>query len=210
MTTIIGIQGESYAVLCSDSRITSVDDDGYVSMIQTMRSGSSKIAQVGSYAIGVAGDLRAINLVSHILQPPQPAPSLRGKKLDAFITSKFIPSLRDCFDSNGYSPPPKDSSDHVAEHGSNLLLMVNATIYQIDHDYAWSSDSSGSYAIGTGCAYALGALNILCQKSPTLPQAKNHALKAIATAAKYDPHTGHPYQVIVQEIKETKTGRNNQ
>ena len=204
MTTIIGLQGDGFSVMCTDSRILSVDGDGFSTNIQTLPSNMSKIANVGPYLIGVAGDVRAINLISHAFVPPQPTPAMRGKKLDEFITVKFIPALRECFDINGYSTPSKDAS-HIAEHGSVLLLSINRTIYQIDNDYAWATDSSGIYAIGSGAAYAMGALSILCPKVPTITQAKRYVVKALATACKYDPHSGHPYSVVSQDINATQS-----
>lgn len=200
MTTIIGIQGDGFAVLCSDSRMSSVDDDGYVSRIQTMATGISKIAQIGNVLIGVAGDIRAINLINYSFQPPQPTPALKGKKLDEFVTNKFVPSLRECFDTNGYSPPPRESSQHLAEHGSEMLVIINRTIYQIENNYAWSIDSSGVYSIGTGTQYALGALSALMPPRPfSLAVAKKHAMKAMSITAKYDPHTGPPYVICHQD-----------
>ena len=204
MTTIVGIQGDGFTILCSDSRISTVDDDGYVSYVQTLSPSMSKIAQVGPYLIGIAGDLRAINLINYAFQPPIPPAAMKGRKLDEFITLKFISSLRECFDSNGYSPPPKENSDHIASQGSSIIVSINKIIYQIDNDYAWTTDASGLYAIGTGSSYALGALNILCPKLPTLTQAKRHVLKALSTASKYDPHTGHPYKTYVQDSTSIK------
>ena len=205
MTTIVGIQGDGFSVMCADSRILSVDGDGFSTNIQTLALSMSKIANVGPYLIGVAGDVRAINLVSHALTPPQPPAGMKGKKLDEFITVKFIPALRECFDVNGYSTPSKDSSQHVAEHGSVLLISVNRTIYQIDNDYAWATDSSGVYAIGSGAPYAIGALSILCPKTPTISQAKRYVMKALATASRFDPHSGHPYNVVSQDTNSTQS-----
>jgi ATP-dependent protease HslVU (ClpYQ) peptidase subunit len=200
MTTIIGIQGDGFAVLCSDSRISSVDDEGYVSRVQTLATGISKIAQIGNILVGVAGDLRAINLINYSFQPPQPAPGLKGKKLDEFVTNKFTPALRECFDANGYSPPPREASQHLAEHGSEMLVVVNRTIYQIENDYAWSIDSSGMYSIGSGLQYALGSLSALMPPRPfSLAVAKKHVLKAMSITAKYDPHTGPPYAIYHQD-----------
>ena len=200
MTTIIGIQGDGYAVLCAYSRVSSVDDDGFVSRIQTMPNGVSKVSQLGNLIIGVAGDIRAINLISYSFQPPQPAPTLKGKKIDEFITNKFIPSLREFFDSNGYSPPPRESSQHLAEHGSEMLVIANRTIYQIDNDYAWCLDSSGIYSIGTGAQYALGALSALLPVGQcSLALMKKHISRAMVIASKYDPHTGHPYPIYYQD-----------
>jgi len=200
MTTVIGITGDGYAVLCADSRISSIDNEGYTSSVQTLSSSMSKIACIGPYHIGIAGDVRAINLITYAFQPPSPPPSMRGKKLDEFFTTKFIPALRSCYELNGYSYVATESNNpRSIEAGSTLLVAINRTIYQVDNDYSWFTDSSGIYAIGTGSAYAIGALGILCPKPTTLQQAKKHATKAIAIAAKHDPHSGFPYNVIIQD-----------
>lgn len=124
-----------------------------------------------------------------------------GGKLDTFITGKFIPSLRACFDNQGYSPPDGKDKDHSAEQGSSVVVMVNATIYVIENDYSWTSEASRLYATGTGAPYALGALQgLIAGKELTLQQAKRIALKAIAIAAKFDPYTGSPFNTNVQEI----------
>jgi hypothetical protein len=165
-----------------------------------MNSNVSKIIQINGMLIGVSGDVRAINLVAHSLQVPQVSASLRGKKLDDYVTNKFIPALRACFDANGYSTPPKESSDHIAEQGSEMLLAVNSVIYQIGNDYAWSNDASGLYAIGTGEQYAIGALAALLKTKVTaVAMAKKQCLNALAIAAKFDPHTGYPYQTFQQD-----------
>jgi len=200
MTTVVAIQGDGFAVMGTDSRLSTVDTNGYVTRIHTMSSNVSKIAQINGMLIGIAGDVRAINLVAHSFQVPQASASLRGKKLDDYVTNKFIPALRSCFDANGYSTPQKDSSEHIAEQGSEMLIAVNSVIYQIDNDYAWSNDASGLYAIGTGEQYAIGALAALLKtKVNAVAMAKKHCLNALAIAAKYDPHTGYPYQTFQQE-----------
>jgi ATP-dependent protease HslVU (ClpYQ) peptidase subunit len=198
MTTIVALQGDGYVVLGTDSRISSVDSDGFVSRVHTMNSNISKVCQISGMLIGVAGDVRAINLVSHALQVQAPSSSLKAKKLDEFVTNKFIPSLRSCFDANGYSPPSRETSEHVAEQGSEIILAVNNVVYQIDTDYAWSNDANGMYAIGTGAQYALGALAILfTSKQQTIAASKKQCLAALSTAARFDPHTGYPYQTFV-------------
>ena len=200
MTTVVAIQGDGYVVMGTDSRLSATDANGFVSRVHTMSSNVSKISQNNGMLIGLAGDVRAINLIAHSFQAPQASPSLRGKKLDDYITNKFVPSLRACFDLHGYSAPQRDTSEHMAEQGSEILLSINAVIYQIDNDYAWSNDASGLYAIGTGGQYAIGALAALLKtKNTTMAMAKKQCLNALAIAAKYDPHTGYPYQTFQQE-----------
>lgn len=200
MTTIVGIQGDGYAVVGADTQISSFDDSGSSYQISTLGSSSAKIGLNGKYILGAAGDLRAINLLHHAFQPPTPTPGLRGKKLDAFITTKFIPSLRACFDAYGYSPPDGKDKEHSAEQGSSILVVINSTIYIIENDYAWTSEANGLYATGTGSSYALGALQILVAgKKLTAGQAKAAVAKALSTASRFDAYTGGPFQTMVQE-----------
>lgn len=207
MTTIVGVQGDGFAVICADSRISSIDGGG-LSQIGTLREGSSKVSSNGKYLLGAAGDVRAINIIHHVFQPPTPPPNLKGKKLDQFFTAKFIPALRECFDTQGYSIPDRDDKEHIAEHGSVILVAINGTIYIVDGDYSWASEANSIYAIGSGSSYALGAMHVLTHnKKQTVQQAKTHALKALAVSAKFDPHTGPPYHTYIQEYETTRKTR---
>lgn len=200
MTTIIGIQGDGFCVVTADSRISDVGEDGYaISQIVSLRESNGKIGVNGKYILGAAGDLRAINILHHAFVPPNPAPSLRGKKLDHFVTVKFIPALRESFESHGYALPDNSSKVHMAEHSSTIIMAINGAVYVIDGDYSWISDSSGIFAIGTGAQYALGALYGLYPKGKlTLVAARKMAIKAVSVAAKFDPYTGAPYHTLIQ------------
>lgn len=200
MTTIIGIQGDNYALVCSDSRISTMDSGGFASQITTLKETTNKVGTNGRYLLGAAGDMRAINILHHVFQPPIPTPGLVGRKLDQFITSKFVPALINCFENQGYATPESnEDKSHINEHASSILTVLNGSIYVVEGDYSWTSDASGLYALGTGSPYALGALQILMgKKSPTVSQARAIALKAIAVAAKYDPYTGSPFHCYVQ------------
>lgn len=200
MTTIVGIQGSKYSIICTDSRISSFDETGAAYQITTLGTGTSKVAPNGRYLLGAAGDVRAINILHHAFIPPTPTFTTSGIKLDQFITQKFIPALRDCFESTGYAMPDNEEKSHIAEHSSQILVVINGTIYIIDGDYSWTSDKTGIYAIGSGSSYALGALHALTGgKEMTLPKAKSVINKALTIASKFDPYTGSPFQTFVQE-----------
>ena len=113
---------------------------------------------------------------------------------------KKLLTAKPCFEKQGYAAPERDTSTHIAEHGSTILVVVSGCTYVVDGDYSWTSDISGMYALGTGSAYALGALHVLgSSKKMTVAQAKRAALKAIAVASKYDPYTGAPFHCHFQE-----------
>ena len=198
MTTIVAIQGDGFAVIGTDSRISSNDEDGFTYQISTVGSGQSKVAANGRYLLGAAGDVRGINLIHHVFQPPICPPSLKGKRLDAFITAKFIPSLKNCFEEHGFTGNTKENQK--AEHSTTIVVAINGFIYVVDTDYSWISDALGIYAIGSGAAYALGAMyTIAGGKKQTLPQSKKTCIKALTVASKFDPFTGPPFQTFVQE-----------
>jgi hypothetical protein len=168
--------------------------------ITTLGTGTSKVASNGKYLLGAAGDVRAINLLHHVFTPPAPTFSESGPKLDHFITQKFIPALRNCFENHGYAMPDNDTKDHIAEHSSQIVVVINGTIYIIDGDYSWTSDKTGIYAIGSGSSYALGALHALTNgKEMPLAKAKTSINKALSVASKFDPYTGAPFQTFVQQ-----------
>lgn len=200
MTTIVGIQRDGYAVICTDSRISSFDDSGMAFQVTTLGTGTSKVSPNGKYLLGAAGDVRAINILHHVFVPPNPPVTASGKKLDQFITRQFVPALRACFEEQGYAAPERDSSDHMAEQGSTVVVVIHGTIYIIEGDYSWTSDTNGIYAIGTGSSYALGALEALVHSKKLTPQqAKNLAIKSLQVASKFDPYTGSPFQSFIQE-----------
>jgi ATP-dependent protease HslVU (ClpYQ) peptidase subunit len=197
MTTVIGIQGDGYCLLAADTRITATDSAGIAYQIMSLKAETSKIAVNGKYLIGTAGDLRAINLLTHTLNPPICPPNLKGKKLDEFITNKLIPAIKQMFEQNGYTTN-ETNTPTKAEHDSELLIAVNQTLYHIDGDYSWFTDQTGIYTLGTGSPYALGALhNMPTPKNPA--QAKTQAIKALTTASRYDPNTGSPYHTNIQQ-----------
>jgi len=200
MTTVVGIQGKNFAVLCADSRISSISDDGYVYQVHTAKKGYSKVVENGPYLIGTAGDVRAINILQHLFEAPKP--TARTADLDKFMTTRFIPELRDCFEKQGYATRERDA-EHIAQHSSTILVAIQGSIYLIDGDYSWISEGTGIYAIGSGSDYAMGALTALTgePKKPHLTEAtaKQLAHRAVEIAGIFDPHTGPPITVHTQK-----------
>jgi ATP-dependent protease HslVU (ClpYQ) peptidase subunit len=201
MTTIAAIQGEGWAVVGADSRISEFYGEG-AAEVGTLSATNPKIGSNGKYILGAAGDLRAINILHHAFQPPACPPNLKGRKLDHFITTKFVPALRASFDEQGYSMPDKDSKEHLAQHDSQIICIINNTVYIIDGDYSWYTNNTGLYAIGSGSSYAIGALSVITSSArTTLQSAKKAITKSLTVASRFDPHTGSPYTVHSQGIE---------
>ena len=121
MTTIAAVQGENWAVVGYDSRVT---EDGQ--KIYSLPKENSKLIRNGNYLIGVAGDMRAINLMAHVFKPPVISATTYGAKLDKFMSAIFIPELKKCFEEASYS---KDG-----DQDSQLIVIVNGSIYEVGND----------------------------------------------------------------------------
>ena len=202
MTTIIGLQGKTWSILASDSKISIFDDNGFITSQSLLPSHVSKIVDKDGYLIGAAGDVRAINILHHVYEPPSLRYCTTQEKIEQHITKKVVPTLRSCFDAEGYSPPDKGDRDHKAEHGSSIIISIKAQIFVIEEDYSWAQDESGIYVIGTGQQYARGAIHALTGTNSTKHLTKAKALEiiksALLIASAHDPYTGAPFHVFSQ------------
>lgn len=189
MTTIASIQGEGWSVVGFDSRVS--EDNG---RYYTLPKYASKVASNSGYLIGAAGDMRAVNIVTNIFKPTT-AGDLTGVKLDKFMTAKFIPELKACFEQNNYGKE--------GEQESYIFVSVNGTVYEIGSNYEWCHDDYGVYGIGSGGNYALGALFALVEpiKDRTIENSKLYIRDALNISARLDMNTGGPFNILVQRTK---------
>ena len=148
MTTIVGIQLSDGVIMGSDSLVTASNGDKYShpSMV--------KISQRLHYLIAVSGDLEARDIIQHIWEPPTPTVSDR-KDIYHFAITKLIPSLKSCFRDNDYRWQGGDDD----QQRFTCLVAVNGTLIEFSNDLSICLKESGHYGIGSGSAYALGALH---------------------------------------------------
>lgn len=185
MTTIAAVQGRDWAVIAYDSQVTEDSGRSYI-----LPSGSSKVCENGPYLMGAAGDLRAVNILSHNFHPPDPGES-EGVDLDKFMTTKFIPSMKKCFETNFYGKSN--------EQESLIMVVVNAVVYEIGGAYDILRDETGLYALGTGSPYALGAMyQFDADNSRTMKNARTMAKSGVEIACRLDPSSSGPVQTIMQ------------
>jgi ATP-dependent protease HslVU (ClpYQ) peptidase subunit len=195
MTTIIAVQGPTWAVVGFDSKVTEEGGRSY-----TLGRGSAKVMKNGQYLLGAAGDVRAINILAYAFSPPS-AGDLTGIRLDRFMTSKFIPALRQCFEDHGYVA--KEQKEQ-AVHGSTVLAMINGQIYEIGEDYAWVRDTTGIYSFGSGGDYALAAMYAKwgdALNELSLADTQKLVREALHIAGKLDAGSGAPFHVLHQTVR---------
>lgn len=179
MTTIIGVELDDKSVIVADSRVT--DDGGKVYSHPSMR----KIAQRGSLLIAGAGEVYPCDIAQNIWVPP--VFTAKDKK-DAYryMIVKAMPSLRKCLTDNGYNfDEPYDKDKYGLRF--QFLIAVGGELFDVDQDLAVMKSEEGFYAIGSGGAYALGAL-----------YAGSDAISAMEVAARISAYTAAPYQVEEQ------------
>lgn len=187
MTTIAAIQGSSWAVVGFDSQVSESDGRKY-----QLPNDAAKCFEVGEYVIGVAGDFRVVNILSHSFTPPDP-PRAVGSKLDKFMTARFVPTLRRSFDNNFYGRDGKDE-------GALLIVVVNGVVYEIGPNFDCIRDAKGLYAVGSGGNFALGALSVLDdQGSRTIKRAREMISAAMFAAASLDSGTSEPITLMTKK-----------
>lgn len=190
MTTIAAVQGPSWAVVGYDAQVSEADGRKY-----QLPGDAAKCFEVGDYIVGVAGDFRIVNILSHSFSPPD-APRATGPKLDKFMTTRFIPAIKRAFDNNFYGREGKDD-------GALLIIVVNGVIYEIGPNFDCIRDTRGLYAIGSGGNFALGAMAALdVQGRRTIKRAQDMVSSAMFVAASLDSGTSEPITLITKKWEE--------
>lgn len=146
-----------------------------------------KIVKLGKYLLGVAGEARPGDLLAFNWKPPL----YDGSDAVKFMGRKIIPSIIAVFKANGY--------EHTREGSSySFLLAFDGNIFEIGDDLSMSQSADGLYGIGSGSAYALGALAVQLPNLERQEWASEQMLQALEVSAKYDVNTSAPFQVELQ------------
>lgn len=168
MTTIVGIQQDDGIVLAADALTTS-NDRPYTSKAQP------KIVDNNGYLIACAGMSMACDVVQHLWK----APAQKESHTYKHIVGTVVPSLRHALHTNDVTFKDDDSLQ--------ILLALKGWLFQIESDFSVLMRTDGLYAIGSGSAYAIGAL--AAGATPT---------EAIKIAAANDIFTGLPVEIRKQ------------
>lgn len=189
MTTIAAVEGDGWAVLGYDSRVSTTLPGGRIYTMSLTSTG--KIVEVGEYLIGAAGDLRVLNILGYAFKPPTPPRS--SANLDKFMVTSFIPALRLSLEENGIP---------LKEHGTGaeIIVAVRGRIYEIGEGFEWCADEHGIYCVGSGSAFALGSLytSLATKKEYGIEAAKKAVKLSLEVAAALDSGTGLPIFVTTQ------------
>ena len=144
MTTIIGLQHDWGTEIFADGQTTAGDNRPY-------RGESRKVVQRGEYLIGAAGPGAVCDAVTLGWLPPP----FKGRNPLREMVSEVIPHLRSYLsDELGYVMEEGDDDKSKAE----FLIAVHGVLYYVAVDGTVLTHQDGLMGIGSGSAYAIGAL----------------------------------------------------
>jgi hypothetical protein len=171
MTTIIAVEGVDGVAFCGDVLTQSGAGRRFEG------PGMEKVVRRAEFLLAASGNGPRPDAVTQFLPPPPPDTRMPHR----YIREEFVPALRRHFESHGLP-------DLGTDDGLEVLVGWQGKAYQLDGDGVLLMDWSGFYAIGSGAAYALGAL---AQGADIL--------RAMNVAHQFDPNTGSPGQTIRQK-----------
>ena len=184
MTTIAGIQGDGWVVLCADSQIT--EDN-----LRTISTRTPKIVEIGDYLLAITGDARPGDILTYNWAPPK----YDGEDAIQFMGRKIIPSIIRAFENQGYDWAKQDK-----EGGFDYIIAFDGNIFHIACDMSFLVSENGRYGLGSGGQFALGYLYSLEHSATrTKASAIQVAKKAVKIASVLDVNTNPPLQLVVQD-----------
>lgn len=164
MTTIIAVEHEAGVTLGWDSTTA------YGNSI--FESEHPKVFANGEVIFGSAGDVRRTNALAHM---EVPATDEVGWDVDRYVHDALLPAMLDAFDErtvNGNYPE------------GETLVVVRGRVYEIGNDGCITRRKDRQYAIGSGAAYAYGAL-----------RSRVGVREAVDVAKYFDGGTGHTIHI---------------
>ena len=117
-----------------------------------------KVFKRGDFLFGVAGSVRASNLVMYKFQAPPP----QTNSIDEYMMTDFIDALRECFKQGGVA----ENDNNVESIWSQILIGIAGKLYTINGDFSIMRSACGYDAIGTGGMIAMGNLHATPKMAP--------------------------------------------
>jgi 20S proteasome alpha/beta subunit len=166
MTTVVAVETQAGVTFAADTRVSGMyTNDGWV----------NKVVRNGRFGFAAAGYLRAIQVMEYAKLPDIPAGD--GVTIDRFVTVELIPAILSAF---ADAKTPEETLQQ-----SVILVAVAGRAYEVTYDGAWTRSPLGFLAVGSGYAFALGAL-----ANGASPK------KAVETASVFDTGTNGDVRIV--------------
>lgn len=176
MTCIIGLQHEGRVYIGGDTLATFGWEAAQLS--------DGKVFRSGDFIIGVAGDIRFLDLVRYAFDTPVDPNKIYDMR---YMVRDFVPALRTLLKDSG----AMGKNDEKDSAGSHMLVGVCGQLYHITSSFSVTTRTEGFNCIGSGDAYALGAMEALKGLPP-----KERILRALEISAKFSIGVREPFTVL--------------
>lgn len=146
-----------------------------------------KLFRNGPFLIGCTSSWRMAQLLRYRFQPP--AQEDWEHDTFGFMATKFVDAVRDCFREFGYS-----KVENQVDEGGVFLVGYRGGLYAIYGDFQVEVPADDYQAVGSGFAYALGALH-----GSAALEAADRVASALAAAEKFCGSVRRPFILEVIE-----------
>jgi len=176
MTCIVGVAHQGAVYIAGDS----AGVDGWGSM--TIRA-DQKVFKVGEMVFGFTTSFRMGQALRYNLSVPG-----RTEKQtdDEYLVTQFIPAVQSCLERAGWL-----KTECGRKEGGEFLLGYRGRLYRIGGDFQVGSPANGYDAVGSGFAYALGALSALTELDPL-----SRLTRALEIAAHHQAYVRAPFEIV--------------
>ena len=188
MTCIVALSVGNKVYLGGDSA-ASDDKSGLVLQIN-----DPKVFKVGQFGIGFVDSFRMGQILQYSWTPPIYKPTAGYKNLDKFMRTKFVESIKEVFQENGFGRFGPHWATEDGDEGGILLIAVQNTgrIFAMDTDYHVSELDVDYHAEGSGQQVALGSLHSTFMiKTP-----RKRVRMALEAASKFIMSVKGPFTII--------------
>jgi hypothetical protein len=187
MTCIVALINENKVFLGGDAA-ASDDKSGLI-----FQRTDPKIFKVGQYGIGFVDSFRMGQILQYSWTPPIYKPTAGYRNLDKFMRTRFIESVKEAFQENGYGKFGSNAPEDGDEGGIFIIAVQNAgRIFTMDSDFHIGEADVSYMAEGAGQELALGSLfSTAAVKTP-----RKRVRMALEAAAKFNMAVRPPFTII--------------
>jgi hypothetical protein len=151
-----------------------------------------KVFKVGQYGIAYVDSFRMGQILQYSWIPPVYKPTAGFKNLDKFIRTKFVESIKELFQEQGYGKFGSGTDD--GDEGGVFIIAVAGTgrIFTMDSDFHIGEADVQYMAEGSGQQVALGSLH----STSTIKTPRKRVRMALEASAKFIMSVRGPFTII--------------
>jgi ATP-dependent protease HslVU (ClpYQ) peptidase subunit len=152
-----------------------------------------KVFKVGQFGIGFTDSFRMGQILQYGWKPPVYTPTKNNSNLDKFMKTKFVDSVKEAFQQNGYGKFGNNAPDDGDEGGVFLIAVAGTgRVFTMECDFHIGECDVMYMAEGSGQQVALGSLFT----SSNIKTPRKRVRMALEAAAKFIMSVRGPFTII--------------